>query len=226
MLEFHSVNDSAFMTGKPKAHAELDFLAAIERGEIVTQMTLRRRIGVSVGMVNALVKRAIGKGYAKVSQAPYKRYAYYLTPQGFTEKSRLVAEYLETSLDFFRTARAEYAEIFARVQHIGLKKIALVGRGELTEIAVLAALGEGVSIDAILDPEANEAERHGVRVIRDLSEAARIDAVVITESRSPQVTYEQMCAEFDAAKVFAPPLLRITPNRQELLARARQEEGT
>jgi len=211
------------MTGKPKAHAELDFLAAIERGEIVTQMTLRRRIGVSVGMVNALVKRAVGKGFAKVSQAPYKRYAYYLTPQGFAEKSRLVAEYLETSLDFFRRARAEYAELFVRARLIGLPRIALVGRGELTEIAVLAALGEGVSIDAILDPETNEAERHGVRVVRDISEVA-VDAVVITESRSPQAAYEQMCAVFDPSKVFAPPLLRITPNRQELLARARREE--
>lgn len=210
------------MTGKPKAHAELDFLAAIECGEIVTQMTLRRRIGVSVGMVNALVKRAVGKGYAKVSQAPYKRYVYYLTPRGFTEKSRLVAEYLETSLDFFRTARGEYAEIFVRAQNLGLNKVALAGCGELTEIAVLAALGEGISIEAVLDPEANEAERHGVKVIRDLSEAAAIDAVIITESRSPQATYEQICTAFDASRVFAPPLLRITPNRRELLARARQ----
>jgi len=211
------------MTGKPKAHAELDFLAAIERGEVVTQMTLRRRIGVSVGMVNALVKRAVGKGYAKVSQAPYKRYVYYLTPRGFAEKSRLVAEYLETSLDFFRTARGEYADIFVRAQNLGLNKIVLAGNGELTEIAVLAALGEGVSIDAVLDPEANEAERHGVKVIRALSEAPAIDAVIITESRSPQTTYEQICAAFDASRVFAPPLLRITPNRRELLARARQE---
>jgi DNA-binding MarR family transcriptional regulator len=218
------MNESAFMTGKPKVHAELDFLAAIERGEVVTQMALRRRIGVSVGMVNALVKRAVGKGYAKVSQAPYKRYAYYLTPRGFTEKGRLVAEYLETSLDFFRIARGEYAEIFVRAQHIDLNRIALAGRGELTEIAVLAALGEGLSIDAILDPEENEAERHGVRVIRDLSEAPAIDAVIITESRTPQATYEQMCAAFDVSRVFAPPFLRITPNRQELLSRARQEE--
>jgi len=211
------------MTGKPKEHAELDFLAAIECGEVVTQMTLRQRIGVSVGMVNALVKRAVGKGYAKVGQAPYKRFAYYLTPQGFAEKSRLVTEYLETSLDFFRTARSEYAETFLRAKHIGLERIVLAGRGELTEIAVLAALGEGVSIYAILDPEANGAEQHGVKVIRDLSEAPAIDAVIITESRSPQATYEQMCAAFDASRVFAPPLLRITPNRRELLARARQE---
>jgi DNA-binding MarR family transcriptional regulator len=212
------------MAGKPKAHAELDFLAAIERGEVVTQMTLRQRIGVSVGMVNALVKRAVGKGYAKVSQAPYKRYAYYLTPQGFTEKSRLVAEYLETSLDFFRTARGEYAEIFVRTRHIGLTSIVLAGRGELMEIALLAALGEGIAIDAILDPEATEAERHGVRVIHDLSETPALDAVIITETKSPQATYERICAAFDASRVFAPALLRITPNRRELLARARQEE--
>ncbi len=213
------------MTGKLKAHAELEFLAAIERGEVVTQMTLRQRIGVSVGMVNALVKRAVGKGYAKVHQAPYKRYAYYLTPQGFTEKSRLVAEYLETSLDFFRAARGEYAEIFVRARHIGLKNIVLAGSGELTEIAVLAALGEGVSIDAILDPEANEPERNGIRIIRDLSKAPAIDAIIITETKSPQAVYEQMCKVFDVSRVFAPALLRITPNRRELMTRARQAEN-
>ena len=45
------------------------------------------------------------KGFVKAKAAPYKRYAYYLTPKGFNEKSRLVAQYLEVSLDFFRTAR-------------------------------------------------------------------------------------------------------------------------
>src|SRR3546814_6516309 len=97
-----------------KSDAELDFLTAIERGEVVTQVALKQRIGVSVGLINALLKRSVHNGYVKVRKVPYRRYAYYLTPQGFGEKSRLVAKYLETSLSFFREARSQYAELFER----------------------------------------------------------------------------------------------------------------
>src|SRR3546814_4284251 len=75
-----------------KSDAELDFLTAIERGEVVTQVALKQRIGVSVGLINALLKRSVHKGYVKVRKVPYRRYAYYLTPQGFGEKSRLRSE--------------------------------------------------------------------------------------------------------------------------------------
>ena len=44
-------------------------------------------------------------------QVPLNRYAYYLTPQGFAEKSRLTAEYLAASFDFFRRARGDCAAL-------------------------------------------------------------------------------------------------------------------
>src|SRR3546814_4310673 len=59
---------------------------------------------------SALLKRCAAKGLVKIQNAPARRYAYYLTPKGFAEKSRLVAEYLETSLHFFRGARSQYEE--------------------------------------------------------------------------------------------------------------------
>jgi DNA-binding MarR family transcriptional regulator len=68
--------------------------------QALNQRKLARQIGISVGLVNALVHRAVHKGLIKIKEAPARRYAYYLTPKGFAEKSRLVAEYLEVSLRF------------------------------------------------------------------------------------------------------------------------------
>ena len=45
-----------------------------------------------------LLKNFLKKGIIKVQQAPYKRYVYYLTPEGFSEKSKLVLEYITDSL--------------------------------------------------------------------------------------------------------------------------------
>ena len=48
--------------------------------------------------VNALIKKFLNKG-VKVRQAPYKRFIYYLTPEGFSEV-KLVLEYVTDSLSF------------------------------------------------------------------------------------------------------------------------------
>jgi DNA-binding MarR family transcriptional regulator len=206
-----------------KADADLDLLTALERGEVVTQQMLKHDVGVSIGLVNALIKRAIKKGLVKARQAPYKRYAYYLTPQGFAEKGRLVAEYLECSLDLFRRARDQYANILRQIARQGGKsRVVLVGGGELAEIAVLAAVGENITLLAIIDPGANVAKRYGIAVAPSLEAVGPIDAAIVTDLVSPQETYEALRSKLAEAQIYAPEILRITPNRADLLAAPRQ----
>lgn len=204
---------------------ELDFLAAIERGEVVTQVALKQHIGVSVGLINALLKRAVHKGYVKVRQVPYRRYAYYLTPQGFREKSRLVAKYLETSLAFFREARSQYTDLFERADKAGAKRLVLFGGGELAEIALLAASGAGVTVAAVVDVQAAAGRCHGIPVVQDLKDVEAYDGVVITDARQPQKTYEQLHEQLPETRIFAPALLRLAANRQGLIAAARRAES-
>ena len=208
--------------GQSKPQSELEFLAAVERGEVVTQMSLSKRVGVAVGLINALLKRSMVKGYVKARQAPYKRYAYYLTPKGFAEKSRLVAEYLESSLSFFRKARAQYAEIFQQTKRAGLTRLAIIGHGELVEIAILAALAEDVAPLAIVDPSSTRTQRFGVRVMQSLTEIPDLDAVVVAEARAPQEVYEELLQSLPRHRILAPALLRITPDRNELIVAARR----
>jgi hypothetical protein len=203
------------MSAKSKLKTELDFLSSLEGGEIVTQMTLSKRIGVAVGLINALLRRATLKGFVKVRAAPYKRYAYYLTPRGFAEKSRLVAEYLEVSLEFFREARREYEDLFTRARGRGLRRIVLVGSGELAEIAVLAGHAAGIDLVAILDSETNRERLFGLPVVRSTTDFSDVDAFVVTESRAPQAAYDRLRAALPEQQVLAPPLLKITPDLEE-----------
>ncbi|HEU0071138.1 MAG TPA: hypothetical protein VFS04_07580 [Alphaproteobacteria bacterium] len=198
---------------KPRLKTELDFLAAVERGEVVTQATLSRRVGVAIGLINALVKRAMMKGYVKARSAPYKRYAYYLTPKGFAEKSRLVAEYLEVSLEFFREARRQYGELFVRARAQGVRRCVLAGGGELAEIAILAAREAEVELIAILDGETNRDRLHGLPVVRSLAEIDGWDALALTDQRRPQEIYAALLAEtagrLPGERILAPALLKI-----------------
>ena len=90
----------------------LSVLNVVEKNSHVTQRDVAKDIGIALGLTNAYLKRCIKKGLIKVQQVPANRYAYFLTPKGFSEKSRLTAEYLSQGLKFFRAARMQLMEIF------------------------------------------------------------------------------------------------------------------
>ena len=197
------------MADKTGIQTEIDLLTALERREVVTQPALAKRLSISVGMVNALLKRAVRKGLVTAKAAPYKRWAYYVTPEGFQEKSRLVAQYLDASLAFFRMARREYRALFLDGQRMGFRRFVLVGRGEAAEIALLAALEADAALVGILDREANTDRLHGLPVLRSLDEAEAWDALVITEFRHPQEVLETLRDTVPARQVLTPPFLRV-----------------
>ena len=71
-----------------KTRILLGLLESVERGEVQSQRRLASELGIALGLVNAYLKRCIRKGLVKMRDAPARRYAYYLTPRGFAEKSR------------------------------------------------------------------------------------------------------------------------------------------
>jgi len=66
------------------------------------------------------------KSLVKASEAPARRYIYYLTPQGFAEKPRLKVEYLWYSFCFLRQAKEDCALLFAEAHTCGLDRAVLV----------------------------------------------------------------------------------------------------
>ena len=198
------------MSNKIGIQTELDLISALEREETVSQAALSKQLSISVGGVNALLKRVIRKGLVKTRSVPYRRWAYYLTPTGFSEKSRLVARYLEVSLDFFRRARQEYGAIFISLRRSGIDRAILVGQGELAEIAFLAARENGIEIAGLLDAEINDSRFLGIPVLRRLDDADPAAALVITDARHPQATYDRLRLEASERTIEAPPLLRLS----------------
>lgn len=187
----------------------VELLDHVSGPDAPNQRALAQRIGVSVGLVNALVHRAVRKGLIKIREAPARRYAYYLTPKGFAEKSRLVAEYLDISLSFFRTARQEYADVFARCEAEGRKRVVLCGAGEVAEIASLAAHGTTIELLGVFDSTTNHARVAGLPVLRDLANVDGVDVVVIADGRKPQECYDKMVAAVGENRVMTPDFLRI-----------------
>lgn len=198
--------------------ATLDLLSALEDEGDATQRSLAKRIGVALGLTNSLLKRAVRKGLVKVKDAPARRYAYYVTPKGFREKSRLVAEYLSSSLDFFRHARDEYGAVFSRVAADGRRAVVLYGSGDLAEIAGLSARDMELDLLAIVEPGSNSESFGGLPVYPSLDhpDLRHVDAVVLSHAAAPQAAYDALSRRFGAAQIYAPSFLHVSRNAREV----------
>jgi len=191
----------------------LGLLESVERDGGQSQRRIASDLGIALGLVNAYLKRCVKKGLVKVSEAPARRYAYYLTPQGFAEKSRLTVEYLTSSLSLFRRARSDCGEVFALARSRGISRVVVAGISDLTEIARICALDSGVDIVAVLDSAATDSKYLGLPVVKTLGEVpGSFDAVVVTELRLVQETYDAVAKEVGTGRVLAPKLLGLRTN--------------
>ena len=188
----------------------LGLLNAIDSGASHTQRGLSQKLGIALGLTNALVKRCVKKGLVKVMEAPTRRFAYYLTPKGFKEKSHLTAQYLSISLDFYRRARAEYEEAIAYCEARGWKRVALYGASELVEIAGMATHSGGVRLVGVVDEQRNLEEIGGVKVYNGFVPMGPIDAVIITDAKNPQTAFDSVIKGRPKNTVLTPAMLHVS----------------
>jgi DNA-binding MarR family transcriptional regulator len=197
----------------------LGLLDAVERDRAHSQRHLASELGIALGLVNAYLKRCVKKGLVKVRQAPARRYAYYLTPQGFAEKSRLTVEYLSYSFSFFRQAKTDCSTLFREAKSRDVNRLLLVGRSDLAEIAALCALEQGVEIVGLVHDGGGEGHFIGVPVFKDFEAvSAPFDAVLVTDVVDARGTFDGAVARFGAERVLVPEMLRVRAPEREAAA--------
>jgi DNA-binding MarR family transcriptional regulator len=193
----------------------LGLLDAVEHDRAHSQRHLASELGIALGLVNAYLKRCIKKGLVKVRHAPARRYAYYLTPQGFAEKSRLTVEYLSYSFGFFRQAKSDCNQLFRAAKASGMKNLLLVGQSEFAEIAALCAIEQAIDIVGVVQPDATEERFIGLPVFAGYDDVPiRFDSLLITDLVTPRQTSEAAVARFGLQSVLIPELLRVRIRQQ------------
>jgi DNA-binding MarR family transcriptional regulator len=186
----------------------LGVLDAVHENASVTQRSMAKELGIALGLANAYLKRCVRKGWIKVNQAPPNRYVYYLTPKGFAEKSRLTAEYLSSSFTFFRRARSQCEDAMAHCVRHGRRRVALVGRSELAEIAALCNSEFGLDL-VLVDDGGDGARFFGLPVVASVDAAGAIDAAIVTDLGRPQAAYDALAHRLDGDRIFTASMLKV-----------------
>ena len=195
--------------------AELDLLNAVDDEMVISQAALGERLGVAAGLVNFMMKRAIGKGLVTVEKVPARRYAYLLTPKGFAEKARLVADYMNTSMGMFRKVRADFADIFSGSVSSGSgeAQFVVVGDLEMAEVALLEALRCDIDLAAVICGKTNRGNLGAVKILSNvehLPKALADNAIfIVADIYHAQAQYDALVERYDRKRVLALQSLHV-----------------
>jgi DNA-binding MarR family transcriptional regulator len=198
-----------------KTRILLGLLESVERGEVQSQRRLASELGIALGLVNLYLKRCVRKGLIKVRDAPARRYAYYLTPNGFAEKARLTVEYLSVSLTLYREAKKDCTAIMLSARERGISRVAIIGASDLAEIATICALDLGIAIVAVVDSRSTADRILGFPVVKSFDEIDGLaDAVLVADMRTTRKAINVALARYGPERVLVPNLLGLGPAEQ------------
>ena len=131
----------------------LQLLGEIDRNGSSSQRELSQRLNLSVGLVNTFLKRLTNKGYFKVKTLPRKRLKYFLTPEGLARKSKLTAEYLRYSINFYKDIKHLLLNKYQEMEGKQVRTILFFGAGEVAELAYLYLQLTSLQLAGIIDEQ-------------------------------------------------------------------------
>jgi len=133
------------------AYHTLQILDHIEKTPHVTNRRVASKLDVSVKLAHSLLSKLVSKGLLHIRKRHSRRWDYFLTPRGIAEKARLTYEFMDFTMQFYRTARRRSAEVLAGLRKGGVERIAFLGAGELAEIAYLGVAEHKLELMQIFD---------------------------------------------------------------------------
>jgi len=150
----------------PVRMRDLRLLEEIERNPKVSQRELSNKFGIALGVTNACIKRMARRGLIKLKGIPPRRIAYYLTPKGFTEKTRLTLHFLFYNIQHYAEMKKLISKKLLEMQGSGVSRVAFYGVSDEMEIAYITLQGVNLSLAGIIDDDKNKEgkELFGYRV--------------------------------------------------------------
>jgi len=189
----HIMNTDKQSPSGTEPYRSLQILDELSKNDSVTQRDLSNGLGIALGLVNSYIKNLIKKGYITVKAIPSKRYAYYLTPKGFAEKTRLTYDLLHDYTRVYREARKSFKQLFQDLQTAGKKKVVFAGADETAEIAYLTLQETRLVLLDVIDDDAAGNDFFG-RPIRKLEEVRNMqyDIILVASYLKRNELYKQL----------------------------------
>ncbi len=171
----------------------LRLLNEISQDTTLTQRKLSTRLGVALGLTNALIKRLVKKGYIKITTIPKNRIKYLITPKGIKEKTRLTYEYTMCSIHYLKNARENIVKSLLVLSKKGVKDVLFCGDGEMAELVHISLRECDMHLVGIIDDKKVSKSFHGHKIsgFEDIDKFS-FDAIILTPDRDEEGYYNKL----------------------------------
>jgi DNA-binding MarR family transcriptional regulator len=105
--------------------------------EAVSQRELARRTGLSVGLINAVIKKLVHTGCVKTSQLNQRQLEYLLTPRGFAHTAMRSYHYIVDTTRRYRSMQTRLTEMVNGFVKEGVRDFYLYGDGDFAELVAV-----------------------------------------------------------------------------------------
>ena len=171
---------------KPTEHLRnLQLLEEISKDSAASQRKLAQRLGVALGVTNACLKKMVTKGLVKAKGINHKRIAYYLTPKGFSEKTKLTYHFLQYTIRYYSNLKNNISAKLSLLFKAGHRRIVCYGAGEVMEVAFIILNETNLEL-LILDIVDDDKDKQGKKMFGFIVQHPQIikkvkpDAILIT----------------------------------------------
>jgi DNA-binding MarR family transcriptional regulator len=175
------------------SHKSLQILNELSGNDSLTQRELSSRLDIALGLVNSYIRNLIAKGFITVKSIPTRRYAYFLTPKGFAEKTRLTYHLLQDYTRIYREARSGFKDLFSELRNSGVKQVVFAGADEVAEIAYITLHELDIELAGVLDDDLAGEKFFGrdIKKICDIA-AMNSDCIVVTSYLKREKIYKDL----------------------------------
>ncbi|MEW6556130.1 MAG: winged helix-turn-helix transcriptional regulator [Elusimicrobiota bacterium] len=98
------------------------------------QRVVAKKLGISLGLTNLIIKRLTKTGYIKIKQINRRNIRYLLTPKGFSEKARKSYNYTLRTITILSHIRSTIQNLIFEKYNSGIKNFFIDGDNELADL--------------------------------------------------------------------------------------------
>lgn len=128
----------------------LDTLLELKDNPSQSQRSLARKLNISLGLTNSILKNLILRGWLKAKKDTGRKLLYVITPKGMANVSRLMYSRFQETLHYYHYTKDLLTAYLMKLYQQGERKVNIYGTGQLAEITYYAGISTPLKLNAII----------------------------------------------------------------------------
>jgi len=144
---------------------ELNTLLELKENPNLSQRSLARKLNISLGLTNSILKNLISRGWIKAKKDTGRKLLYLITPQGMANVSRLMYTRFQETLHYYHYTKDLLTAYLIKLYQQGERTVNIYGTGQLAEITYYAGMSTPLKLNAIISDDPSKEKFLGHQTI-------------------------------------------------------------